>query len=76
MCTITATAASGTAYTAQAADTIGAAAAFTLSPQNPTVSQNATQQFTASAAATYSATCGTITSAGLYTAPSFLAPAR
>ena len=61
---------SGTAYTARAADTIGAAAAFTISPQNPTLNENATQQFTTSAAATYTATCGTITSAGLYTAPS------
>jgi PQQ-like domain len=69
VCTITATAASGTAHTATAADTIGAAPAFTLSPLSPTVNENATQQFTTSLSATFTASCGTIANTGLYTAP-------
>ena len=48
----------------------GATTVFTISPTNPTVSVNGTLQFTASAGATWTATCGTIgSSTGLYTAP-------
>ena len=69
-CTITATAASGTAYTATAQDVIGAPPAFTLSPLSPNLSENATQQFTTSQPATFAATCGSIDqNSGLYTAP-------
>ncbi len=68
-CTITATATGGTAYTATASDTISAPPTLILSPSTQTLSENATQQFSANAPATYSATCGSITSAGLYTAP-------
>src|ERR1022692_1463816 len=69
-CTITATAASGTAYTATAQDVIGAPPAFTLSPLSPNLSENATQQFTTSLPATFAATCGSIDqNSGLYTAP-------
>lgn len=43
---------------------------FTISPLNPSVAVNGNIQFTASAAATWTATCGTIgASTGLYTAP-------
>lgn len=69
ICVIKATAASGTAYTATASDTIGAPTALTISPTSATLSEGASQQFTANASATWSATCGSISSSGLYTAP-------
>jgi len=69
VCTITATTTSGPKDSATAKDTIGAPAQFILSPLNPAISENATQQFTASASATFSASCGSISSSGLYTAP-------
>src|ERR1022692_651495 len=69
-CKITATAASGTAYTASVVDTIGAAPSLTISPSSPTLTEGSTQQFTASAPATWTATCGTIgAGTGAYTAP-------
>ena len=40
-----------------------------ISPTSATVSEGATQQFTASAAATWQTTCGTISSTGLFKAP-------
>lgn len=68
-CTVTATVSSGTAYTATASDTVGAPVAFTVSPVQATVAENATQQFTATAPATWTADCGSIdASAGLFTA--------
>ena len=70
MCTIGATAASGTAYTASVVDTIAAAPALTISPASATLSEGSTQQFTSSGSASWSATCGSIgASTGLYTAP-------
>ena len=69
ICSITATAASGTAYTAIATDTIGPSGVFTISPTSATVSEGATQQFTASASATWTVSCGSVTSSGAYTAP-------
>ncbi|HEY3929687.1 MAG TPA: Ig-like domain-containing protein [Candidatus Koribacter sp.] len=48
---------------------ISAAAPYSISPANPTVSEGATQQFTGSSASTWSASCGSITSGGLFTAP-------
>jgi hypothetical protein len=45
------------------------ASGFTISPLNPSVAVNGTLQFTASATATWTASCGTITSGGLYKAP-------
>ena len=42
---------------------------LTISPTTATVSEGATQQFTASAAATWQTTCGTVSSAGLFKAP-------
>ena len=46
-----------------------ASAAVTISPKSATVSEGATQQFTASASATWTASCGTVSSTGLYTPP-------
>lgn len=43
--------------------------AYSISPQNPTVSEGGTQQFTATIGTTWSATCGSISSSGLFTAP-------
>ncbi|ABF43775.1 hypothetical protein Acid345_4776 [Candidatus Koribacter versatilis Ellin345] len=48
---------------------VTASSTYTISPQNPTVSEGTTKQFTASKASTWSATCGTISSGGLFTAP-------
>ncbi len=45
------------------------ASGFTIAPLNPSVAVNGTLQFTASATATWTASCGTITSGGLYKAP-------
>lgn len=45
------------------------ASGFAISPLNPSVAVNGTLQFTASATATWTASCGTITSGGLYKAP-------
>jgi hypothetical protein len=66
---ISAVAASGTAYTASAADTVAQAASLTLNPSSPSLIEGATQQFTTNVGATFSASCGSITSGGLYTAP-------
>ena len=70
ICTIGATAASGTAYTASALAMVGSAPALTISPVSPTISQGTTQQFTSNVAASWVASCGNIdANAGLYTAP-------
>ena len=72
-CKITATASTGTAYTANAVDTVGAAPTLTIAPLSPTINEGAQQQFTANVAATWTSSCGTIgASSGMYTAP--LAP--
>jgi hypothetical protein len=69
-CTIQGIATTSPKYTVYGYDKIGApATALSISPQSPVILEGATQQFTSSAAATFSASCGTITSAGLYTAP-------
>ena len=69
-CTIRATASSGVAYTASATDTIGAAAALTITPLSPTIAAGTSQQFTSSVPATWTASCGTIgASTGLYKTP-------
>src|SRR6185312_9607191 len=41
----------------------------TVSPTSATVKENATQQFTASTASTWSTNCGSISSSGLFKAP-------
>ena len=66
-CTITATATGATAYTATATDTV--TNSYSVSPQNPTVSESASQQFTANLASTWSSTCGNIDNSGMFTAP-------
>ncbi|HLJ89172.1 MAG TPA: hypothetical protein VKZ53_20305 [Candidatus Angelobacter sp.] len=63
-CTVTAT--SG-ANSGNAAVTV--VTGVVVSPNSVTVPENGTQQFTANVAVTWSASCGTITAAGLYTAP-------
>jgi len=69
-CTITATASSGTAYTARAVDTVGAAAVITITPLSPTLPAGTQQQFTSSVPATWTASCGTIgATTGLYQTP-------
>ena len=47
----------------------GAVASFSISPTNPTVAESGTVQFSATTAVTWTASCGTISAAGLYTAP-------
>jgi PQQ-like domain len=47
----------------------GGSTTLTISPLNPTVSLNGTITFSASAAVTWAASCGTIDSSGLFTAP-------
>ena len=70
-CTIEGIATGTTKYTVYGYDQIGTAggSVFSISPLNPTLIEGRTQQFTASAAATFAATCGTISSSGFYTAP-------
>ena len=69
-CIIQATAATGTAYTANVVDTIAAGQALTISPPSATVSESSTQQFTANESVTWTATCGSIgATTGLFTAP-------
>ena len=48
---------------------LGSSSTVTISPASATVTEGGTQQFTASAAATWQTTCGTISSAGLFKAP-------
>jgi hypothetical protein len=70
VCTITATATGSIAYTATAADTIGASVSVTLLPAQASLAESSTQQFTANQLATFAASCGSIDSnSGLYTAP-------
>ncbi len=42
---------------------------YSISPTNPSVEEGATEQFSASTGSNWSASCGTISSAGLFTAP-------
>ncbi len=42
---------------------------YSISPQEPTVSEGATLQFSASSASTWKASCGSIDASGLFTAP-------
>jgi hypothetical protein len=48
---------------------VTAGSTYKISPLNPTVSEGATQQFTASSASTWTASCGSISASGLFTAP-------
>ena len=64
--TVTAT---GPGGSASATVTLVAPAPQTISPTTATVNLGATQQFTSSGATSWTATAGTISTAGLYTAP-------
>jgi PQQ-like domain len=69
-CTIEAIATDAPPYTAFGSDTISSSSAtFSISPPNPTVFENATQQFTAGNGATWATDCGSISSTGLFKAP-------
>ena len=49
--------------------TVGSSPRVMVSPASVTVPEGATQQFTANVAVTWSASCGSISTSGLYTAP-------
>ncbi len=68
-CSIWATASSGPPYTVYGGDTILAASGqLTVAPATASIYEGATQQFTASVSATWTTSCGTISSSGLYKA--------
>ena len=69
ICTITATASTGTAYTGTASDTIITQTVLEITPANPSLTEGQDQQFASGAAATWSASCGSITGSGVFTAP-------
>src|SRR5207248_5408309 len=48
---------------------VGAASGVVITPSSVTLKEGATQQFSANTAVTWSASCGTISTSGLYTAP-------
>lgn len=66
-CTVTGTASDGSGRTAST--TVNVSTAYTISPLNPTVAEGAIQNFTASLPSTWSATCGSIDTNGVFTAP-------
>src|SRR5664279_5297252 len=68
-CTITATASSGTAYTATASDTIVNQSVLQVTPANPSLTEGQDQPFSSGAPATWSASCGSINGSGVFTAP-------
>jgi hypothetical protein len=68
--TVTAIASDGSGRAGTASVTItGPPPPLTVTPSTATTQEGKTQQFTASAPATWSASCGTIDSTGLFTAP-------
>ena len=70
VCTITATASTGTAYTGTASDTITQGVqTLKVTPANPSLTEGQDQQFDSGAPATWSASCGSITGSGVFTAP-------
>ena len=69
VCTITATASTGTAYTGTASDTIITQTALQITPANPSLTEGQDQQFDSGVPATWSASCGSITGSGVFTAP-------
>ena len=62
--------ASGSPQTVALSGSGNMAAPLAIAPTNPTVLVNGTVQFSANATVTWSTTCGTISNAGLFTAPS------
>ena len=76
-CTIEGIAVSSPHYTVWGGDTITAgppSSGFSIAPLNPTLQENAQQQFTASAPATWKTSCSSITSGGLFTANLYTSP--
>ncbi len=65
-CTVTATATNGTGQTASAV--VGVSSPIVITPATAATGQFQTQQFTASAPVNWSASCGSITAGGLFTA--------
>lgn len=61
--------ASGVTFKSTIHVNVTAAPPYSISPLNPTVQQGATQQFTGSVASTWTSSCGSIDSTGLFTAP-------
>jgi hypothetical protein len=69
-CTVEGIATGSPKYTVYGYDKIGAAPPpLTIAPLSPAITEGATQQFTASNSASFSASCGSISTSGLYTAP-------
>lgn len=68
-CTIEAIATVAPFYSVYGYDKVSSPSSFTISPLSPTVSEGGKVQFTVSTSATFAASCGSITSAGLFTAP-------
>jgi hypothetical protein len=70
-CGIHGVAKTGTAYNVYGWDitTAPTGGSITISPIKPSLTEGAKQQFTASVPATWTASCGTISSTGAYTAP-------
>ena len=70
-CTVEGIAIIGPKYTVYGYDKIGPPSntAISVSPLNPTVSEGATQQFTATRSATWATNCGSISTTGLFRAP-------
>ena len=62
--------ASGSPHEVTLSGSGNAATTLSIAPTNPTVLVNATLQFSANASVTWTATCGTISKTGLFTAPS------
>ena len=68
-CTVTATATGGSGQKASTLVTVSSTGALTVTPSSAPVHALGTQQFTANKSVTWSASCGSINSSGLFTAP-------
>jgi hypothetical protein len=68
-CTVTATATGGSGQTASTLVTVSTTTSLTVTPSSAPVHALGTQQFTASKSVTWSTSCGSINSSGLFTAP-------
>src|SRR4051794_39373369 len=67
-CTVHGTAVTSPKYNVYGYDHIVAPTTFTISPTTASLTEGASKQFTASAGATWKASCGSISSSGLYIA--------
>ena len=68
-CTVTATATGGSGQTASTLVTVSTTTSLTVTPTSAPVHALGTQQFTASKSVTWTTSCGSISSSGLFTAP-------